>query len=159
MIRSRAYALRLQIYQGFGTVQQLVAETTFEPGAAAREVMLQLLAEAQAAFLVLLALVQDRSDAALRGGPALAREAAKRCDATVAESFEALAAGIEGQQKRPWPDLAGALAALERGTAARLHDSTAAATAPDDRGQLALYRQLVPLVERLGVNHQALVLA
>ena len=159
MIRSRADALRLQIYQGFGTVQQLVAETTFEPGAAEREVMLQLLAEAQAAFLVLLALVQDRSDAALRGGPVMAREAANRCDAAVAESFEALAAGIEGQQRRPWPDLAGALAALERGTAARLDDSTAAATAPYERGQLALYRQLVPLVERLGAHHQALVLA
>ena len=159
MIRSRADALRLQIYQGFGTVQQLVAETTFEPGAAEREVMLQLLAEAQAAFLVLLALVQDRADAALRGGPVMAREAANRCDAAVAESFEALAAGIEGQQRRPWPDLAGALAALERGTAARLDDSTAAATAPYERGQLALYRQLVPLVERLGAHHQALVLA
>src|SRR5215475_11104136 len=127
MVLSRAYALRLKIYQEFGTVQQLVAETTFEPGAAAREVMLQLLAEAQAAFLVLLALVQDSSDAALRGGPVMAREAANRCDAAVAESFEALAAGLEGQQRRPWPDLAGALAALERGTAAHLHDSTAAA--------------------------------
>lgn len=88
----------------------------------------------------------------------MAREAANRCDAAVAESFEALAAGIEGQQRRPWPDLAGALAALERGTAARLDDSTAAATAPYERGQLALYRQLVPLVERLGAHHQALVL-
>ena len=68
MVLSRAYALRLKIYQGFATVQQLVAETMFEPGAAEREVMLQLLAEAQAAFLVLLALVQDRADAALQGG-------------------------------------------------------------------------------------------
>jgi multidrug resistance protein MdtO len=159
MILSRAYALRLKIYQGFGTVQQLVAETMFEPGATEREVMLQLLAEAQAAFLVLLALVQDRADAALRGGPVMAREAANRCDAAVAESFEALAAGIEGQQRRPWPDLAGALAALERDTAAHLHDSTAAATAPYEHGRLALYRQLVPLVERLGAHHQALVLA
>ena len=140
-------------------MQQLVAETTFEPGAAEREVMLQLLAEAQAAFLVLLALVQDRADAALRGVPVMAREAANRCDATVAESFEALAAGIEGKQRRPWPDLAGALAALERSTAARLHDSTAAATAPYERGRLALYRQLVPLVERLGAHQQAPVLA
>ena len=89
----------------------------------------------------------------------MAREAANRCDAAVAESFEALAAGIEGQQRRPWPDLAGALAALERNSTARLHDSNAAATAPYERGQLALYRQLVPLVERLGAYHQALVLA
>jgi multidrug resistance protein MdtO len=159
MIRSRAYALRLKIYQGFGTVQQLVAETMFEPGAAKREVMLQLLAEAQAAFLVLLALVQDRSDAALRGVPVMARDAANRCDATVAESFEALAAGIEDQQRPSWPDLAGALAALERSTAARLNGGTAAATAPHEYGRLALYRQLVPLVERLGARHQALVLA
>jgi multidrug resistance protein MdtO len=159
MVLSRAYTLRLNIYQGFATVQQLVAETTFEPGAAEREAMLQLLAEAQAAFLVLLALVQDRADAALRGVPALARDAANRCDATVAESFEALAAGIDGKQRRPWPDLAGALAALERSTAARLDDSTAAVTAPDEHGRLALYRQLVPLVERLGARHQALVLA
>jgi multidrug resistance protein MdtO len=158
-VLSRAYTLRLKIYQDFDTVQQLVAETTFEPGAAEREVMLQLLAEAQAAFLVLLALVQDRSDAALRGVPVMAREAANRCDATVAESFEALAAGIEDKQRRPWPDLAGALAALERSTAAHLHDSTAAATAPDEHGRLALYRQLVPLVERLEAYHQALVLA
>src|SRR5262249_29672122 len=155
MVLSRAYALRLKIYQGFGTVQQLVAETMFEPSAAEREVMLQLLAEAQAAFLVLLALVQDRSDAARRGVPVLARDAARRCDAMVAGSFEARAAGIEGQQRRPWPDLAGALAALERSTAARLHDSTAAATAPHEHGRLALYRQLVPLVERLGAHHQA----
>jgi multidrug resistance protein MdtO len=159
MVLSRAYALRLKIYQGFGTVQQLVAETTFEPGAAERDVILQSLVEAQGAFLVLLTLVQDRADAALRGVPVMAREAATRCDATVAESFEALAAGIEGQQRRPWPNLAGALAALERGAAARLDDSTAAVTAPYERGQLALYRQLVPLVERLGAHHQALVLA
>jgi multidrug resistance protein MdtO len=159
VVLSRAYALRLKIYQGFATVQQLVAETTFEPGAAERDVILQLLAEAQAAFLVLLALVQDRADAALREGPVMAREAANRCDATVAESFEALAAGIEHKQRRPWPDLAGALAALERSTAARLQDSTAAATAPDELGRLALYRQLVPLVERLGAHQQAPVLA
>src|SRR5262245_46837201 len=159
MVLSRAYALRLNIYQGFGTVQQLVAETTFEPGAAEREVMLQLLAEAQAAFLVLLALVQDRADAVLRGVPVIAREAANRCDAAVAESFEALAAGIEGQPRQPWPDLAGALAALERSTAARLQARTAEATAPHEYGRLALYRQLVPLVERLGASHQALVRA
>jgi multidrug resistance protein MdtO len=159
MVLSRAYALRLNIYQGFGTVQQLVSETMFEPGAAEREVILQLLAEAQAAFLVLLTLVQDRADGALRGVPVMAREAVNRCDATVAESFEALAADIEGKQKRPWPDLAGALADLERGTAARLHDSTAAATVPYERGRLALYRQLVPLVERLEAYRQALVLA
>jgi hypothetical protein len=158
-VLSRAYALRLKIYQGFDTVQQLVAETTFEPGAAEREVMLQLLAEAQAAFLVLLALVQDRADAALRGVPALAWDAANRCDATVAESFEGLADGIEDKQRRPWPDLAGALAALERSKAARLHDGTAAATAPLEHGRLALYRQLVPLVERLRAHQQGLVVA
>ena len=89
----------------------------------------------------------------------MAREAANRCDALVAESFEALAAGIDGQQRRPWPDLAGALAALERSTAAQLDDSTAAVTASYERGQLALYRQLVPLVERLRSYHQALALA
>jgi multidrug resistance protein MdtO len=159
MILSRAYALRLNIYQGFGNVQQLIAETTFEPGAAERDVMLQLLAEAQAAFLVLLALVQDRADAALKTVSETVRDAANRCDATVAESFDALAAGIEGQQRRPWPDLAGALAELERSAAARLNDGTDAETAAHERGRLALYRQLVPLVERLGVHHQALVLA
>ena len=159
VVLSRAYALRLKIYQGFATVQQLVAETMFEPGAAERDVILQLLAEAQAAFLVLLALVQDRSDAALQGGPVMAREAANRCDAAVAESFEAIAAGIEDKQRRPLPDLAGALAELERSTAARLTDSTAAATALHEHGRLALYRQLVPLVQRLGAYHQALVLA
>jgi hypothetical protein len=89
----------------------------------------------------------------------MAREAANRCDATVAESFEALAAGIEEKQRRPWPDLAGALAELEQSTAARLTDSTAAATALHEHGRLVLYRQLVPLVERLGASHQALVLA
>jgi len=159
MVLSRASALRLKIYQGFATVQQLVAETTFEPGAVERDVILQSLAEAQAAFLVLLALVQDHADAALKAVSETVRDAATRCNATVAESFDALAAGIEGEQRRPWPDLAGALAALERSTAARLHDSTTAATAPYERGRLALYRQLVPLVERLGAYHQALVLA
>src|SRR5262245_2072646 len=159
VIRSQADALRLHIYEGFATVQQLVAETRFEPGAAAREVMRHLLAEAQAALLVLLALVHDRADAALRGGPVMAWEAANRCEAAVAESFEALAAGLEGQPRQPWPDLAGALAALERSTAARLHDRTAAAIAPHEDGRLVLYRQLVPLVERLGAYHQALVLA
>jgi multidrug resistance protein MdtO len=159
MVLSRAYALRLKIYQGFGTVQQLVAETTFEPGAAERDVILQLLVEAQAAFLVLLALVQDSPGTTLREVPEQVREAANRCNATVAESFDALAAGIEGKQMRPWPDPAGALAELERNTAACLNDSTAAETAPYERGRLALYRQLVPLVERLGAHHQALVLA
>ena len=68
MVLSRAYALRLKIYQGFATVQQLVAETMFEPGAAERDVILQLLAEAQAAFLVLLALVQDQRRCRPQGG-------------------------------------------------------------------------------------------
>jgi hypothetical protein len=89
----------------------------------------------------------------------MVRDAAIQCNVTVAESFEALAAGIEGQPRRPWPDLAGALAALERSTTARLHDSTASATVPDEHGRLVLYRQLVPLLERLGAHHQALVLA
>jgi hypothetical protein len=93
------------------------------------------------------------------GGPVMAREAANHCDMAVAESFEALAAGIEGKQRRPWPDLAGALAELERSTAARLHDSTTAVTALHEHGRLALYRQLVPLVERLEAHQQGLVLA
>jgi len=159
IVLRRAYALRLKIYQGFGTVQQLVAETTFEPGAVERDVILQSLAEAQAAFLVLLALVQDCADAALKAVSETVRDAATRCNATVAESFDALAVGIEGKQMRSLPDLAGSLAELERSTAARLDDSTAAETAPYERGRLALYCQLVPLVERLGAHHHALVLA
>jgi hypothetical protein len=131
----------------------------FEPGAVERDVILQSLVEAQAAFLVLLALVQDQADAALKEGSETVRDAATRCNATVAESFEVLAAGIEDQQRRPLPDLAGALAELERSTAARLHDSTAAATAGHEHGRLALYRQLVPLVERLRAHQQGLVLA
>jgi hypothetical protein len=75
----------------------------------------------------------------------------------VAASVEAVADRLDGKAEPPGADLAALLAAVEQTLAVYLASVTDAASAGHVRGQLALYRALVPQVQQLLAPHSALV--
>src|SRR5262252_8223173 len=60
---SEADNLRVQISQAFDTVRQRLEETKFEPGRVEHDVMAQLMADAHAVFVTLLAIIHQRAAA------------------------------------------------------------------------------------------------
>ena len=77
----------------------------------------------------------------------------------VAESVEAVADRLDGKAEPPCADLAATLAEVEQTVTVSLTPSAEAASAAHVRGQLALYRVLVPQVQHLLAPHSGLVSA
>ncbi len=156
---SEADNLRVQIYQAFDTVRQRLEETKFEPGRVDHDVMAQLMAEAHAVFLTLLAVVHHRAAAR---PPVMLQAIHDRLDGlttAVAASVEAVADRLDGKDERPCADLAATLAEVEQTVLVSLTPTAEAASAAHVRGQLALYRVLVPQVQHLLAPHSGLVSA
>jgi hypothetical protein len=156
---SEADNLRVQISQVFDTVRQRLEETKFEPGRVDHDVIAQLMAEAHAVFLTLLAVVHQRAAA---HPPVVLQAVYDNLDGlttAVAASVEAVADRLDGRDERPYADLAATLAEVEQTVTVSLTPSAEAASAAYVRGQLALYRVLVPQVQHLLVPHSGLVSA
>jgi hypothetical protein len=77
----------------------------------------------------------------------------------VAESVEAVADRLDGKAEPPCADLAATLAEVEQTVLVSLAPTAEAASAAHVRGQLALYRVLVPQVQHLRAPHSGLVSA
>ena len=148
--------VRVQISQTFDTVRQRLEETTFEPGRVDHDVIAQLMADAHAVFLTLLAVVHQRTAA----HPTVVLQAVydnlDGLTTAVAESIEAVADRLDGKAEPPCTDLAATLAEVEQTVTASLTPSAEAASAAHVRGQLALYRALVPQVQHLRAPHSGL---
>jgi len=118
--------------------------------------MAQLMAEAHAVFLTLLAVVQHRAAA----GPTVMLQAVHDrldgLDTAVAESVEAVADRLDGKAEPACADLAATLAEVEQTVTVSLAPAAEAASAVHVRGQLALYRALVPQVQHLLAPHSGL---
>ena len=72
---------------------------------------------------------------------------------------EAVADRLDGKAEPPCADLAATLAEVEQTVTVSLTPSAEAASAAHVRGQLALYRVLVPQVQHLLAPHSGLVSA
>jgi hypothetical protein len=156
---SNADNMRVQIYQAFDTLRQRLEETKFEPGGADHDVMAQLMAEAHAVFLTLLAVVHHRAAAGSLALPPAVQTAVEGFHTAVAASVEAVADRLDGKAEPPCADLAATLAEVEQTVTVSLAPAAEAASAAHVRGQLALYRALVPQVQHLLAPHSGLVSA
>jgi multidrug resistance protein MdtO len=139
--RDEVDRLRLQASRDFATAQQLADQAAFElgdpsrEGFAAREQLQRAAADAQSVFLTQLAISHQPPDAV----PAGFRAGVDRFDASVSESLEAIAERAERGPQHAAPDLHMPLATL----------TARGETAGHIASRLALYRELVPRIERL----------
>jgi len=139
-------ARRDLISQQVTDVQGFVESSKFEPGAAGADAQAvqRLTADAQAVFLVLLAIARDAESASMR--PDAMRAATIHVDESAATILEGLADRVQRGETTPAIDRDGLLAAFERSIAAQ-----ADAVAPDaaHAGTLLLYSELAVAVNRL----------
>jgi len=151
--------LRLQAGRDFATAQQMADQAGFELGAreeglAARERLQRAAADAQSTFLTQLAIAHQRSDGAL-AIPDAVDTGMRRFDVAVSDGLEAIAARAERRAAPPIPDLRAHFAAAD----ALVTDSLARIADPEViahlEGRLALYRELVPRIERLAADVDA----
>jgi multidrug resistance protein MdtO len=153
----RTAALRAQADRSFGAVQQSFEEAAFEPDVPGaepgiRDALQRLTIGAQGVFLNQLAVARHRPDFAPGVLPPSLRSGIRRLDTAVAARLDAVADRIEGKAETPLPDLQAPLADLTR--IAELFPRQAArpdVVAQVD-GRLALYRVLVPRIERLSAE-------
>jgi len=140
-------ARRRLISQQVMDVQGFIESSKFEPGAGAADAQAveRLTADAQAVFLVLLAIARDAASAA--GRPDAVRAATTRVDQDVAVILEALADRIGSGGVASSSAVSGSLAAFERSIAAARAD--AAGEHATGEGALGLYRELAIAVSRL----------
>jgi multidrug resistance protein MdtO len=151
---TRAEDMRVQASHDFTTAQQLADQAAFELGepsrerVAARERLQRAAADAQSVFLTQVAIAHQPPDvvAAL---PAALRDGVRRFDAAVSDGLGAIARSAERPAQGAVPDLRAHLAAvamLARDSVPRMTDREGVAHV---EGRLALYRELVPRIERL----------
>ena len=140
-------ARRRLISQQVTDVQGFIESSKFEPGAGAADAQAveRLTADAQAVFLVLLAIARDAASAARR--PDALRAATTRVDQDGAVILEALADRIGPGGVASASEVSGSLAAFERSIAAAHAD--AAGEQATGEGPLGLYRELAVAVSRL----------
>jgi multidrug resistance protein MdtO len=140
-------ARRRLISQQVTDVQGFIESSKFEPGAGAADAQAveRLTADAQAVFLVLLAIARDTAPAARR--PDALRAATTRVDQNVTVVLETLADRIGPGGVASASEVSGSLAAFERSIAAAHAD--AAGEQATGEGPLGLYRELAVAVSRL----------
>ena len=126
-------------------VQGLIESSKFEPHELDLDVVQRRTADAQVVFVLLLARARHASTPAL---PRVAQVRASELDVAIATALEMLATRAAGGFEGALPDLASALAALERALHS-LDDPGHETSALQFAGALALYRSLVAGVARL----------
>jgi hypothetical protein len=146
---AEAYDLRLQAYQEFRTVHELLDSAKFEPGEELRRKLQEISSTAQRLFLHLLAIVQHRPDLRPEAVPETLREASSRFRATLADELHTLGARIIGKQTRPDRDMQGAVAELEQVAATHIATIGSADVVAHVRARLALYQEAVPIVQQM----------
>ena len=130
-------SIRLDVGGQLSKVGTLLEESRFEPGATRRDVVERSLPDVQGVFLALLSLARERYGRAQDATANSIRTAESLLDAEVVKALEAAAQQAESGVRPPQPNLATALAQLERALDGRAS------------GELAIYRQLVSHLGRL----------
>jgi len=162
VVAREAQGLRLQAYRDFAAAQQSADEAAFELSAggpeglgvaalAARERLQRATADAQSVFLTQLAVAQQRPNVAPAELPDALISGVRRFDAVVAESLAAVADRAQRTQDRALPDLRTPLAAVTDVIKAEAATMASPELVAQIEARLALYRDLVPRIERLGV--------
>ena len=143
---AEAYDLRLQAYQGFSAVHELLEGAKFEPGEELRRKLEAFSSSAQRLLLYLLAIIQHRPDLRPEAVPEPVRVASSRFRSALADELQILGARVTGQDARQAQDLRGALVEIEQAVASQLRAIADADVTEQVRSRLALYQEAVPLV-------------
>jgi multidrug resistance protein MdtO len=146
---AEAYDLRLQAYQQFRAVHELLESAKFEPGEEFRRKLQEISSVAQRLLLYLLAIIQHRPDLRPEAVPEPLREASAGFRTALADELQTLSARVIGQDVRPDHDLQGALVELERVSASQIVTIASADVVAQIRGRLALYQEAVPIVQQI----------
>jgi multidrug resistance protein MdtO len=146
---AEAYELRLEAYQQFRAVHELLESARFEPGRELRRKLEAMSSAAQRLLLYLLAVIQHRPDLRSDAVPESLRVASLRFRTTLANELEVLAARINGRDNRQDEDLQGALVEVEQWVASRIGTVTDADVAAQIHARLELYRESVPVVMQM----------
>lgn len=160
MARTTA-VLRDEADRHFTATQQAIEEAAFEPTVAGvvgrrREADAEcVMSDAQAVFLSQLAVARHRPDLARDMLPPAVRASIRRLNDVVAERLAAVAEGLEDGAGGPLPDLRAPLGALAATVESSLAAGVGAEVASEVRGRVALYRALVPRIERLAAPQSA----
>jgi multidrug resistance protein MdtO len=151
---SRTEDLRMQASHDFQTAQQLADQAAFELADPSRDALRtrdrlqRAAADAQSVFLTELAIAHQPPGLVPRLPPALGASV-RRFDAALSENLEAIADRVERGAERPVPDLRAELAAI---SVPGIPDRDVADIIA---GRVALYRELVPRIERLRADFAA----
>jgi multidrug resistance protein MdtO len=156
VVATEIESLRQQAVRHFTTAQQSAEEAAFEwsgaarDRAAAREAFQATISEAQAAFVTQLAVATQRPNVAPHDLPPTLVAGTRRFDAVVAGSLDVLADRADALASRDLPDLRASLADVTGVTRTAIPLIADPQIAAHVESRLALYRELVPRLERLG---------
>jgi multidrug resistance protein MdtO len=146
---AEAYDLRLQAYEEFRAVHELLESAKFEPGEELRRKLEGISSTAQRFLLYLLAIIQHRPDLRPEAATEPLREASSRFRATLADELQILGARAIGKDDRPHRDLQGALAELEQSVTSQIEAIDDPGVVAQIRARLALYQEAVPIVAQM----------
>jgi multidrug resistance protein MdtO len=143
---AEAYDLRLQAYQEFRAVHELLESAKFEPGEEFRRKLEEISSVAQRLFLYLLAIMQHRPDLRPEAVPEPLRGASAGFRNALANELQTVSARVIGQGVSPDYDVQRALVELERVSTSQIGTITSPDVVAQVRARLALYQEAVPIV-------------
>lgn len=143
---AEAYNLRLQAYQEFRAVHELLESAKFEPGEEFRRKLEEISSAAQRLFLYLLAIIQHRPDLRPEAVPEPLRDASAGFRNALANELQTASARVIGQGVSPDYDLQRALVELERVSISQIGTIASPDVVAQVRARLALYQEAVPIV-------------
>jgi multidrug resistance protein MdtO len=143
---AEAYDLRLQAYQEFHAVHELLEGAKFEPGEESRRKFEEISSTAQRLLLYLLAVIQHRPDLRPEAVTEPLRVASRRFRAALADELQILSGCVLGQESRSDQGLQGALVELEHAAASQIDQIADADVVGQIRARLSLYQDAVRIV-------------
>jgi multidrug resistance protein MdtO len=146
---AEAYDLRLQAYQEFGAVHELLKGAKLEPGEEIRQNLEEIRSAAQRLLFYLLAIIQHRPDLRPEAVPEPLVVASARFRTTLADELQILGARVIGRDHRPDRDLQGGLVELEQTAASQIGAIANPDLAAHIRARVALYQEAVPIVQQM----------
>jgi multidrug resistance protein MdtO len=146
---AEAYDLRLQAYQEFRAVHELLNSAKFEPGEKFRRKLEEISAAAQRLLLLLLAIIQHRPDLRPDAVPEPLRQASAEFRTTLCDQLQTTSASIVGRDVRRDHDLQRALVELEQVAASQMGNIASAEVVAEVRARLELYQRAVPIVKQI----------